>query len=90
MRSWLGAWQERRPEVRLQRYRKSLAMLEETIPGSRVVELLRFELEALEELPPATGEVFVKTTATVKKTAKLRGASRRSGAVAGGGRRRGE
>ena len=39
-------------EVRLLRYRKSLAMLEETIPGSRVVELLRFELEALEEPPP--------------------------------------
>ena len=39
-------------EVKLRHYRKSLAMLEETIPGSRVVELLRFELEALEELPP--------------------------------------
>ena len=33
-------------------YRKCLAMLEETIPGSRIVELLRFELEVLEKLPP--------------------------------------
>jgi (p)ppGpp synthase/HD superfamily hydrolase len=39
--------------VRLERYRKSLAMLQDTIPGSRLVELLRFELEALKELPPA-------------------------------------
>jgi (p)ppGpp synthase/HD superfamily hydrolase len=38
--------------VKRERYRKALAMLEETIPGSRLVELLRFELEALEELPP--------------------------------------
>jgi hypothetical protein len=27
-------------------------MLEQTIPRSRLVELLRFELEALERLPP--------------------------------------
>jgi (p)ppGpp synthase/HD superfamily hydrolase len=39
-------------EVRLERYRKSLRMLEETIPASRLVELLQFELEALERLPP--------------------------------------
>lgn len=39
-------------EVRRRRYEKGLAMLEETIPGSRLVELLRFELEALEALPP--------------------------------------
>lgn len=39
-------------EVKMRRYRKSLAMLEQTIPGSRLVESLRFELEALEELPP--------------------------------------
>jgi len=38
--------------IKLERYRKSLEMLEQTIPGSRVVELLRFELEALENLPP--------------------------------------
>jgi (p)ppGpp synthase/HD superfamily hydrolase len=36
----------------LRRQRESLAMLEETIPGSRLVELLRFEIEALSELPP--------------------------------------
>lgn len=39
-------------EQRLHRYRSSLSMLEDQIPGSRLVELLRFELEALEELPP--------------------------------------
>jgi (p)ppGpp synthase/HD superfamily hydrolase len=38
--------------VKLLRYRKSLEMLEQEIPDSRVVELLRFELEALERLPP--------------------------------------
>jgi (p)ppGpp synthase/HD superfamily hydrolase len=37
---------------KLQRHRESLAMLEQTIPGSRLVELLRFEIEALAELPP--------------------------------------
>jgi (p)ppGpp synthase/HD superfamily hydrolase len=39
-------------EPKLGRHRRSLRMLEETIPGSRLVELLRFELEALEQLPP--------------------------------------
>ena len=37
---------------KLRRHRRSLEMLEQRIPGSRVVELLRFELEALERLPP--------------------------------------
>jgi len=41
--------------VKRERYRKSLAMLEEAIPGSRLVELLRFELEALDKLPPESG-----------------------------------
>jgi (p)ppGpp synthase/HD superfamily hydrolase len=41
--------------VKRERYRKSLAMLEEVIPGSRLVELLRFELEALDKLPPESG-----------------------------------
>ena len=41
-------------ERKLRRHRKSLEMLEQTIPGSRLLELLRFELEALETLPPAT------------------------------------
>jgi (p)ppGpp synthase/HD superfamily hydrolase len=35
------------------RHRESLAMLEQTIPESRLVELLRYEIEALSELPPA-------------------------------------
>lgn len=39
-------------EAKFRRYHRSLAMLEETIPGDRLVELLRFELEALEQLPP--------------------------------------
>jgi hypothetical protein len=39
-------------EFKLRRHRSSLEMLEQTIPRSRVVELLRFELEALERLPP--------------------------------------
>ena len=43
---------EEEAEAKRERYRKSLAMLEETIPESRIVELLRFELEALEKLPP--------------------------------------
>jgi (p)ppGpp synthase/HD superfamily hydrolase len=34
------------------RHRKSLEMLDATIPGSRLTEVLRFELEALEDLPP--------------------------------------
>ncbi|MBV8711552.1 MAG: bifunctional (p)ppGpp synthetase/guanosine-3',5'-bis(diphosphate) 3'-pyrophosphohydrolase [Solirubrobacterales bacterium] len=38
--------------VKLRRYRRSLEMLEEAIPSSRLVELLRFEIEALEALPP--------------------------------------
>jgi (p)ppGpp synthase/HD superfamily hydrolase len=40
---------------KLRRHRESLAMLETTIPGSRLVELLRFEIEALTELPPDPG-----------------------------------
>lgn len=38
--------------ARLRRHRMSLEMLEDTLPGSRLVEMLRFELEALEALPP--------------------------------------
>lgn len=40
-------------KVKLQRYRKSLQMLEQELPEAMVVGLLRFELEALERLPPA-------------------------------------
>jgi hypothetical protein len=39
-------------DVKLRRHRRSLEMLERRIPRSRIVELLRFELEALEHLPP--------------------------------------
>jgi hypothetical protein len=42
-------------EIKLRRLWKSLATLEQTIPGSRMVELLRFELEALKKLPPHPG-----------------------------------
>jgi (p)ppGpp synthase/HD superfamily hydrolase len=38
--------------VRIRRYRKSLEMLEQTLGATRIVELLRFELEAFERLPP--------------------------------------
>ena len=38
--------------AKLRRYRKSLEMLDQAIPGDRVAELLRFELEAIEKLPP--------------------------------------
>ena len=48
----LTGFPEEEVEGKREHYRKSLAMLEETIPGSRVVELLRFELEVLEKLPP--------------------------------------
>jgi (p)ppGpp synthase/HD superfamily hydrolase len=41
-----------RLERKLERHKASLAMLDDTIPGSRLVELLRFEIEALDELPP--------------------------------------
>jgi (p)ppGpp synthase/HD superfamily hydrolase len=41
--------------VKRDRYRKALAMLEEEIPGSQLVEALRFELETLDTLPPETG-----------------------------------
>jgi (p)ppGpp synthase/HD superfamily hydrolase len=39
-------------EPRIRRHRRSLEMLEETMPGSVLVEDLRFELETLEQLPP--------------------------------------
>ena len=39
-------------EVKIRRHSASLVMLDDVIPGSRLVELLRFELEALEQLPP--------------------------------------
>ena len=39
-------------EAKLRHYQASLEMLEEVMPGSHLVELLRFELEALEQIPP--------------------------------------
>jgi (p)ppGpp synthase/HD superfamily hydrolase len=39
-------------QIKERRYRKSLGMLEHELPGNGLVELLRFELEALEQLPP--------------------------------------
>lgn len=39
-------------ERKLARHRESLAMLEEAIPDSRLVEILRFEIESLDALPP--------------------------------------
>jgi (p)ppGpp synthase/HD superfamily hydrolase len=40
-------------ETKRRRYRRSLSMLEREHADERLVELLRFELEALESLPPA-------------------------------------
>ncbi|HUZ28210.1 MAG TPA: HD domain-containing protein [Solirubrobacteraceae bacterium] len=45
-----------RAETKLRRYRLALDMLEDVIPGSRLVEILRFELESLESLPPSAGD----------------------------------
>ena len=39
-------------ERKLGRHRESLRMLEQEIPRSRLVEILRFELESLDALPP--------------------------------------
>jgi (p)ppGpp synthase/HD superfamily hydrolase len=47
-----GSRQEVQPAVA--RHRKSLDMLEGALPGSRLTAMLRFELEALEDLPPQT------------------------------------
>jgi (p)ppGpp synthase/HD superfamily hydrolase len=46
--------------TKLRRYRRSLEMLEQAAPSSRLVELLRFEIEALETLPPERGELSVR------------------------------
>ena len=49
--------------VKLRRYRRSLEMLEQAIPSSRLVELLRFEIEALEALPPEPTDLEQRTHA---------------------------
>jgi (p)ppGpp synthase/HD superfamily hydrolase len=54
---------EDKAAIKLRRYRRSLAMLEQATPASRLVELLRFEIEALETLPPARGELSAGQTA---------------------------
>jgi (p)ppGpp synthase/HD superfamily hydrolase len=41
--------------IRLQRYRRSVEMLQDSLPDSQLVQTLRFELEALETLPPEPG-----------------------------------
>jgi (p)ppGpp synthase/HD superfamily hydrolase len=38
--------------AKFERYRRALETIEDVIPGSRMAELLRFELETLESLPP--------------------------------------
>lgn len=43
-----------RAEVKENRYRKALEMLEQAMPGHRLVEQLRFEVEALDQLPPGS------------------------------------
>lgn len=47
-----GGLDRQTAETKLGRYHKSLGMLEQALPDSRMTELLRFELEALERLPP--------------------------------------
>lgn len=47
---------DRDATTKLGRYRNSLSMLDQTIPDSRLIEILRFELEALALLPPETRE----------------------------------
>lgn len=42
-------------ETKLRHYRECLQMLEQTMPENALVEQLRFELEALEQLPPEPG-----------------------------------
>jgi hypothetical protein len=42
-------------DSKLRRHRRSLEMLDGALPDSRIVDMLRFELESLEALPPRTG-----------------------------------
>jgi hypothetical protein len=41
--------------AKLNRHRRSLDMLENALPANRLVDVLRFEIEALERLPPTAG-----------------------------------
>lgn len=49
-----GRTDRQEAEIKLQRYREGLEMLDDVIPGSRLVEILQFELESLDKLPPGT------------------------------------
>ena len=63
LRSLIHAGVDRsQTDPKLARHRRSLAMLEQAIPGSRLVEVLRFEIEALEQLPPHTTGVRATDT----------------------------
>jgi len=49
--------------TKLHRYEESLEMLEQASPADeRLVELLRFEIEAIETLPPARPEPPERST----------------------------
>jgi (p)ppGpp synthase/HD superfamily hydrolase len=54
---WLIASGEAQDQTatKLARHRASLEMLEENLSESRLIEVLRFEVEALEQLPPQAG-----------------------------------
>jgi hypothetical protein len=65
-----------RLELKLGRYRKALQMLEAVIPGSRLVELLRFELEELEQLPPIAGGRLPASAPFPTRWRRLRAARR--------------
>ncbi|HEY2260824.1 MAG TPA: HD domain-containing protein [Solirubrobacteraceae bacterium] len=49
-----GGLDRHQAETKRRRYRKSLEMLEDERVDGRLVDLLRYELEALENLPPRT------------------------------------
>jgi (p)ppGpp synthase/HD superfamily hydrolase len=49
-----GGLDPKEAESKRSHYAKCLAMLEETAPDDRLVELLRFEMETLATLPPGT------------------------------------
>jgi (p)ppGpp synthase/HD superfamily hydrolase len=49
-------------DIKLHRYRKSLSMLERELDDERLLDLLRFELEALESLPPGRPQAAARPT----------------------------
>ncbi len=60
-------------EAKLEHYRASLAMLEDLIPGSRLVTELRFEVEALGTLPPDDQLAPAAAVGRGRRTVALRG-----------------